>query len=385
MPTARMPPKPRVLSSTSSRTRTLTPLGAVATAWSASHAGDLVDEGVLVRSRARWTACAVSWARSTAAARRSSTSSVTSRPGRSAATRPNAYAASARPSPKARTPSAEAPRSPTTAALTRPPSTARRSRSDRPTDAPARRSAATPASPDPTSSSALSGLSPSGTSTTAPARLGLLERARWASTVAPSGPPRSLSSTSSPLGMATSAPSDGVLTSETRMSARSGGVSLAAARRRGSGMGSPCHANGPGTPWVPGPPGGPFGNEQRSADGRLQGVTEVGCLIRRQLDDQTATAFKRDAHDDAPTLLGDFERTIARTRLHGRHLRSPFVLSPSSGAPGVRAPARTTPFDDLLIHYPARRGLHYPVRRGTPPTGTADRAAGPPLPPLSAP
>ena len=267
MPTARIPPKPWAASSTSSRTRTVTPLGVAATAWSASHAGDLVDDGVLVSSLARCTACAVTWARRTASALRSSTSRVTSSPGRSAATRPKAYAASARPSPKARTPSAEAAPRPATATDTRPPSTARRSRSVRPTAAPARRSDPTLASPEPTSRSPLRGLSPSGRSARAPARVGLVDRARWASTAERSGPPRSRSSASSGLGRLSPAPSRGAFTSETRMSGRSAVLSAVAARRTGSGMGSPCHANGPGTLRVPGPNGGPVGNGQTSADG----------------------------------------------------------------------------------------------------------------------
>ena len=52
-------------------------------------------------------------------------------------------------------------------------------------------------------------------------------------------------------------------------------------------------------------------------------VAERLGLVRGQLDDESTAAFERNAHDDAPPLLGHLERTIARPRLHGRHARSP--------------------------------------------------------------
>src|SRR6478736_2639051 len=60
-----------------------------------------------------------------------------------------------------------------------------------------------------------------------------------------------------------------------------------------------------------------------SADDLLEGVAERVSLVRGQLDDESTAAFERNAHDDAPPLLGHLERAIARPRLHGRHARSP--------------------------------------------------------------
>ena len=268
MPTARIPPKPWAASSASSRTRTVTPLGVAATAWSREPCGRLGGRrsvGQLAREvhglRGDLSAADGFGPAVVDEQRDVQSRQVRGHPPEGVRRERQAFAEG----PHARPP--DAPRRPATATDTRPPSAARRSRSARPTEAPARRSAPTVASPEPTSRSALSGLSPSGRSIRAPARVGLVDRARWASTAALSGPPRPRSSPSSALGRVISAPSRGALTSATRMSGRSAGVSPAAARRTGSGMGSPCHANGPGTPWAPGPPGGPVGNEQTSADG----------------------------------------------------------------------------------------------------------------------
>ncbi|CAM5722239.1 hypothetical protein SANTM175S_10221 [Streptomyces antimycoticus] len=60
-----------------------------------------------------------------------------------------------------------------------------------------------------------------------------------------------------------------------------------------------------------------------SADDLLQSVAEGVGLVRCQLDDEPTAAFERNAHDDAPPLLGHLERAVARPRLHGRHARSP--------------------------------------------------------------
>ncbi len=55
------------------------------------------------------------------------------------------------------------------------------------------------------------------------------------------------------------------------------------------------------------------------ASHRAQLGTKIACLVRCEFDNQTATSFKWDAHHDATTLLGDLERTIARSWLHGGH------------------------------------------------------------------
>ena len=60
-----------------------------------------------------------------------------------------------------------------------------------------------------------------------------------------------------------------------------------------------------------------------SPDNVLESITEGTRLFGVQLDDQAATAFEGDTHDNAPALLGDLQRTIARPRLHRRHLVSP--------------------------------------------------------------
>lgn len=60
-----------------------------------------------------------------------------------------------------------------------------------------------------------------------------------------------------------------------------------------------------------------------SADDLLQGVAECIGFVRSQFDDKSSAAFERNAHDDAPPLLGHLERAVARPRLHGRHARSP--------------------------------------------------------------
>src|SRR6476469_2295149 len=66
---------------------------------------------------------------------------------------------------------------------------------------------------------------------------------------------------------------------------------------------------------------------ERSTDGGLEGVAEVGRLVRGELDDESPATLERNAHDDAAPLLGDLERTVTRPRLHGRHTCSPSVLT----------------------------------------------------------
>src|SRR5690606_14513540 len=62
-----------------------------------------------------------------------------------------------------------------------------------------------------------------------------------------------------------------------------------------------------------------------SADDALERLGQLACLISVDLDNEPASAFKRDPHDDAAPFLGDLERTVASTRLHGRHARTPFL------------------------------------------------------------
>src|SRR5690606_34229493 len=50
------------------------------------------------------------------------------------------------------------------------------------------------------------------------------------------------------------------------------------------------------------------------------------CIIDR--DDEASTAFKRNAHDDEPTLLNSLHWSVAGPRFHGRHEWSPFLDLP---------------------------------------------------------
>src|SRR5690606_18712282 len=68
------------------------------------------------------------------------------------------------------------------------------------------------------------------------------------------------------------------------------------------------------------------GNGPGSAYGSLQRLAERVGLVRGHLDDQPATALERNPHDDAPALLGHLKRTVARPRLHRRHMCSPLRL-----------------------------------------------------------
>ena len=194
MPTARIPPKPWAASSASSRTRTVTPCGVRRDGLVREPRGRLGGRrGVGQLAGEVHGLCGdLSAADGFGAALVDEQGDVQPRkvrshPAEGVGRERQAFAEG--PYPVRR-------RAPQTGdgADTRPPSTARRSRSARPTEAPARRSAPTLASPEPTSRSALSGLSPSGRSNRAPARVGLVDRARWASTGALSGPPRARSS-----------------------------------------------------------------------------------------------------------------------------------------------------------------------------------------------
>src|SRR5271165_284817 len=76
-----------------------------------------------------------------------------------------------------------------------------------------------------------------------------------------------------------------------------------------------------------------------SADGGLKRLAEGTGLVRGKLDNQPATAFQRDAHDDAAALLGDLKRTVTRPRLHRRH---PAPLPCSGAAPNRNRRIRPT-------------------------------------------
>src|SRR4029453_14206500 len=93
----------------------------------------------------------------------------------------------------------------------------------------------------------------------------------------------------------------------------------------------------------------PAGSRETSADDRLQRITKCVGLVRSHLNDETATTLQRDAHHDAATLLGDLQRTIARPRLHRRHLVSPQTYIRVGGLPHSlsstsRAQPHVTPY-----------------------------------------
>ena len=71
---------------------------------------------------------------------------------------------------------------------------------------------------------------------------------------------------------------------------------------------------------IPVSDGDPLGSS-----GAAAGVKNQSNLIGiREGSGRTPRSFlERNAHHDAAPLLGDFERTVARPRLHGRHACSP--------------------------------------------------------------
>src|SRR3954467_5774834 len=77
----------------------------------------------------------------------------------------------------------------------------------------------------------------------------------------------------------------------------------------------------------------PAGLREKSADDRPPRVTKGVGLVRSHLNDETATTLQRDAHHDAAPFLGDLQRTIARPRLHRRHLVSPQTYIRVGGLP----------------------------------------------------
>src|SRR5262249_55636017 len=85
-----------------------------------------------------------------------------------------------------------------------------------------------------------------------------------------------------------------------------------------------------------GPGHGPVASwNEVSAGGRLERISERVRLVRSHLDDETATTLQRNPHDDAAALFGDLKRTVARPRLHRRHVVSP-RLSRLGAAPPIR-------------------------------------------------
>ena len=58
-------------------------------------------------------------------------------------------------------------------------------------------------------------------------------------------------------------------------------------------------------------------DQRASADAALDRVTEGLRLVSVHFDDETAAALKRHTQQDAATLLGDLERTVARAREAG--------------------------------------------------------------------
>src|SRR5207248_11405353 len=70
-----------------------------------------------------------------------------------------------------------------------------------------------------------------------------------------------------------------------------------------------------------------------SAGGGLERVPERVRLVGSHFNDEPATTLQRYAHDDAAALLGDLQRTIARPRLHRRHVVSPHLARAEVAAP----------------------------------------------------
>src|SRR5690606_19484728 len=114
---------------------------------------------------------------------------------------------------------------------------------------------------------------------------------------------------------------------------------------------------------------GPQACARLARDG-AQRLAQLRGLGRVQLDDEPTTALERHTHDDAPTLLGDLERSVTGPGLHGCHRRAP--LSFSGGAADLarasgRRPARLQ----------ARAILRQVGRRAASPGPAAARTAAP--------
>src|SRR5699024_11244298 len=67
-------------------------------------------------------------------------------------------------------------------------------------------------------------------------------------------------------------------------------------------------------------------------DDALEGVAQLHGFRCGALDDQPASPFERDPHDDAAALLHDLPRTATGARTHSSH-RAPLMWSRPSVAP----------------------------------------------------
>src|SRR4051812_35456654 len=321
-----MPPKPSAASCLSSQTFAVSPApDAIDSACSAIQAGVFSSDGVWARSRARCTAPTVAAAASSGApaAASRSTTKVRRSSGFGFATlrRENEYAASAAASANARRPSLSA-ASTAVVAIARP-FPARLA-----TAALALRSAAGVPSPTPTSSTVLTPSRATGTSTTSPA----LPVASLAASRAAASTPRP-ASTSSPRPTDAEGSPGTTGTASTSPAPVSGPAlassSIALTRllhrleRPSPNMRTPDMRQ----PQRSGSAGADQWGGKRSADSTLQRVTERGRLVRRQFDDEPATALERHPHHDAPPLLGDLEWAVTGPRLHRRHAE-PLSLQP---------------------------------------------------------
>src|SRR4051794_3171255 len=316
-----MPPKPSAASCLSSQTFAVSPApDAIDSACSAIQAGVFSSDGVWARSRARCTAPAVAAAASSGAPAVASRSTMKVRRssgfGFATLRRENEYAARAAASAKARRPSPSAP-STIVVAIPRPlpPRLA--------TAAPALRRASGVPSPTPTSSTVLTPSRATGTSMTSPAlpAASLAARGAAASTPRPvsTSPPRPTDAEGSPGTTGTArtspAPVSGPALASSSIALTG---ALHALERAAPDMRQPQRSGSAGADqW-----GG-----KRSADSTLQRVTERGRLVRRQFDDEPATALERHPHHDAPPLLGDLEWAVTGPRLHRRHAE-PLSLQP---------------------------------------------------------
>ena len=74
-----------------------------------------------------------------------------------------------------------------------------------------------------------------------------------------------------------------------------------------------------------------YGEEIPSANNLCELNTKITSFIWSQLDYESATPFKRDAHDNSAPLLRDLERTVARPWLHGGHGVPLFIRTPDAG------------------------------------------------------
>src|SRR5699024_4541954 len=68
-------------------------------------------------------------------------------------------------------------------------------------------------------------------------------------------------------------------------------------------------------------------------DDALGAVAELRGLRGGDLDDQPASPFEGDPHDDAATLLHDLERTVTGARLHSSHRASLMCHCPCVAPP----------------------------------------------------